>query len=143
MFQEVKGLPDSLNALLYLCFVVGPALLKAVIALTASAGFFLVGVTVRRFGRDRRQQKRQAAKGPRSGTRDARGFDGRDDDGRDDDDDDRDAESGGLIVSGKRGPLLSAEGKPYSAVPLRCIVVPRAASAAAELGRSQDFGRGR
>ncbi|XP_025421899.1 scavenger receptor class B member 1-like isoform X2 [Sipha flava] len=56
---EVKSLPESLIALLYLCFNVGPVLVKAVVALTAAVGFFLVGLTVRRFGKNQQQQQQQ------------------------------------------------------------------------------------
>lgn len=88
----MKSLPDSLNALLYLCFNVGPVLVKAVVALTAAVGFFLVGLTIRRLGRN--QQKQQQQQQQTNEPIRAEDYDLEDGDG--------DAESGGLIA--KRGP---------------------------------------
>ncbi|XP_050425880.1 scavenger receptor class B member 1-like isoform X2 [Adelges cooleyi] len=42
LHMEIKSLPDSLNNLLFLCFFVGPILVKVVIALLASAGVALI-----------------------------------------------------------------------------------------------------
>lgn len=91
-FQEVRSLPESLIALLYLCFNVGPVLVKAVVALTAAVGFFLVGLTIRRFGKNQQQQQQhhQANEPVRAEDYDHEDYG------------DGDAESGGLIA--KHGP---------------------------------------
>lgn len=95
----MKRLPDSLNALLYLCFNIGPVLVKAIGALTAAVGFFLVGVTISRFvgGKGRQKQNQQQQQQQQPGDFEygnAIGGNG----GEDDDDDNADGKSGLLIV---------------------------------------------
>ncbi|VVC33177.1 Hypothetical protein CINCED_3A004628 [Cinara cedri] len=150
---EVKGLPKSLNSLLYLCFNLGPVLVKAIVALTASMGFFLVGLTVRRFGKDQQkhhqqqQQQQQQQQLQLTNGSDGRrgcygdGGDGGDDDGDNDhdDDDDYDGDDGtvesGLITKHKSGQQDS--GKWY--LPLH--IVPTSSVVVVEY--SQDYARSR
>jgi len=145
--QEVKSLPSSLNALLYLCFNVGPVLVKAVVALTAAVGFFLVGLSIKRFGRGQQKQSHPvngSAAGDHEG---ARGRGCEDDDNDDDygngddyEDDGGGAESGGLIV--KRG-LVAGRYRDKSYLPLHHVTIPGSSSVVVDYDHSQDYARGR
>ncbi|XP_060858229.1 scavenger receptor class B member 1-like isoform X1 [Metopolophium dirhodum] len=144
---EVKSLPSSLNALLYLCFNVGPVLVKAVVALTASVGFFLVGLSIKRFGRGQQKQPHlvngSAAGDHESGRgRGCEDDDNDDDSGRGDDyeDDGGGAESGGLIV--KRG-LVAGRYCDKSYLPLHHVTIPGSSSVVVDYDHSQDYARGR
>jgi hypothetical protein len=131
-----------LNALLYLCFNVGPVLVKAVVALTAAVGFFLVGLAVKRFGRG--QQKQQH---PVNGSATGDHENGRGRGCEDDDDDDYEdggsgggAESGGLIV--KCGPATGRY-RDKSYLPLHRVTVSGSPSVVVDYDHSQDYARGR
>lgn len=143
--QEVKSLPSSLNALVYLCFNVGPVLVKAVVALTASVGFFLVGLSIKRFGQGQQKQRvNGSTAGDHEGCR-GRGCEDDDNDdygGRGDDyeDDGGGAESGGLIV--KCGPASGRYGD-KSYLPLHRVTVPGSSSVVVDYDHSQDYARGR
>jgi len=127
----VKKLPDSLNALLYLCFNVGPALVKAAVALSAAVGFFLVGVAVMRLGRDRRKRGRRPTDNGSVAADHGRG----DDSPPDDLDDDDDLDGGDLDFYD--GPIVKRQGPgPSCLLPLR--VVP---SVAVDCPRDRARGR--
>lgn len=143
----MKSLPSSLNALLYLCFNVGPVLVKAVVALTAAVGFFMVGLAIKRFGRDQQKQQHPVNGSVVGDHEISRGRDCDDDDdddsGRGDDYEDDDggaAESGGLIV--KRG-LATGRYLDKSYLPLHHVTVTGSASVVVDYDHSQDFARGR
>lgn len=138
----MKSLPSSLNALLYLCFNVGPALVKAVVALTASVGFFLVGLAVMRFGRGQ-QKKQHPVNGSAAGDHEGgRGRGCGDDDGDDYEDDGGGAESGGLIAK-TCGPAAGRYRDKSSYLPLHRVTVPGSSSVVVDYDRSQDYARGR
>lgn len=142
----MKSLPSSLNALLYLCFNVGPVLVKAVVALTASVGFFLVGLAVKRFGRGQQKQQQHPVNGSAAGDHEnGRGRGCCEDDDDDDNYEDRGggggAESGGLIV--KCGGPASGRYRDKSYLPLHRVTVPGSSSVVVDYDHSQDYARGR
>lgn len=136
----MKSLPSSLNALLYLCFNVGPVLVKSIVALTASVGFFLVGLSVKRFGRDQQKQQHPVNGAGNDETGRGRGCEDDEDDERSGDYDDGDgggAESGGLIVK-------SGRYRDKSYLPLHHISVPGPSSVVVvDYDHSQHYARGR